>query len=420
MSKIIKLEVANIKRLKAVELTPEGKVIVVGGRNGQGKTSLLDAIAYAFGGKSALCDEPVRRGEEYAYVICTLDDLIVKREFKKDGSSVLTVTGTDGSKYPSPQSMVDKLWSKLGFDPLAFSREKPLEQLETLRGVLGLDFTKLDAQRKAFYTDRALKGRDVTGRKTQIETLPHYPDAPAKEPVVLELVNELEAAQAVNGQAADVAKNLKTRSEELTDLQQEMVDLKDQLIALKDRIESKEQIVNAQQDRVSNSKTIDTEPIKDKIANAEAVQKQVQANAARAAVQEHFNNAKEAYDTLTVQIEDIDDEKAELVKGAKFPIEGLGMGDDGVTYGGFPFAQASSAEQLRVSVAMGLALNPELKLLLIRDGSLLDEDSMRMIYEMAEKSEGDPQIFIERVGSGAECQIVIEDGSVVEAEKGSE
>ena len=111
----------------------------------------------------------------------------------------------------------------------------------------------------------------------------------------------------------------------------------------------------------------------------------------------------------------MDETKQSTMAATEFPIDGLGMDEDGVVYDELPFAQASSAEALRVSVAIGLAMNPKLKVLLIRDGSLLDEDNLRLVAEMAEKHEA--QVWIERVGQGEECSVIIEDGRITEEHK---
>ena len=115
---------------------------------------------------------------------------------------------------------------------------------------------------------------------------------------------------------------------------------------------------------------------------------------------------------LTEEIDTLENRKRKMLASAKFPIPELGLSDSGVTLNGLPFEQASSAEQLRASVAMGLAMNPKLKIMLIKDGSLLDENSLRMVAEMAEKA--DAQIWMERVGEGKETSVVIEDGAVKE------
>jgi hypothetical protein len=95
---------------------------------------------------------------------------------------------------------------------------------------------------------------------------------------------------------------------------------------------------------------------------------------------------------------------------AWFPVEGLGFNADGVTYQGRPFAQASSAEQLRVSVAPGMALNPSLRVMRIQDGSLLDSESLRLLTELA--TQHAMQCWIEVVDETGAVGVYIEDGTV--------
>src|SRR6185436_2642524 len=132
MSKIIKLTSENVKRLTAVEITPKGNVVVIGGRNGAGKSSVLDSIEYALGGDPS-AKMPVRRGEKNAKVVVDLGDIVVKRSFTSAGGTHLIVTNADGEKQTSPQAILDKLVGRLTFDPLEFSRQKPAQQAETLR-----------------------------------------------------------------------------------------------------------------------------------------------------------------------------------------------------------------------------------------------------------------------------------------------
>ena len=103
-----------------------------------------------------------------------------------------------------------------------------------------------------------------------------------------------------------------------------------------------------------------------------------------------------------------------MIASAEFPVEGLGFDETGVTMNDLPFVQASDALKLRVSVAMGMKMNPELRVLLIRNGSLLDEDNLAMIAEMAEESNS--QVWLEKVGKSDDVTVLIEDGMVAEEE----
>jgi len=154
-----------------------------------------------------------------------------------------------------------------------------------------------------------------------------------------------------------------------------------------------------------------------KIAGTEAENAKVRANAALEKARAAAKDRADESNKLTAELAALDQKKAEMIRGATMPVEGLSLTEDGVVYRGVPFAQASSAEQLRVSVAMGIAMNPTLKVLLIHDGSLLDDESLADVASMA--AAADAQVWIERVGHGEECSVVIEDGSV-EAEGGAE
>src|SRR3990172_2313145 len=137
--RIVKLEAANVKRLTAVEITPDGSLIVVGGKNGAGKTSVLDSIAMALGGKDLVPELPLRRGADHGHVEVDLGDLVVRRTFTEKGGGTLTVGNKDGAIYKSPQKILDQLVGRLSFDPLDFARMDPRQQRETLRSLVGLD-----------------------------------------------------------------------------------------------------------------------------------------------------------------------------------------------------------------------------------------------------------------------------------------
>ena len=137
--KIISLKAENVKRLKAVEIVPEGNTVIVSGRNGQGKTSVLDSIWLALGGGNAAKDsqttQPIRDGAKRANVVLDLGDIKVTRSWTAAGGMALKVEGKDGGVYRSPQALLDSMTGKLSFDPLAFSRMAPEEQRKTLIGL---------------------------------------------------------------------------------------------------------------------------------------------------------------------------------------------------------------------------------------------------------------------------------------------
>ena len=418
--KIIKLEAENIKRLKAVSIKPDGNLVVIGGDNGEGKSSTIDSIAYALGGKSAICDEPIRRGKDKAKVVCDLGDLIVTRTFTKEGGGTLKVATKDGASYSSPQSMLDALVGKLSFDPLAFATMDPKKRLETLKQLVGLDFSELDEKRKRIFDERTAVNREGKSLKARLDEMPEFSDVPEDEVSVSALMEELYARQEINSLnktkrqvAEDLNETIGKFKNSISDLemrnrqlQTQLEDEKKELVRLQDQYDNALKAISDLQDA-------DEQEIRDQITNAESINAKVRANRERAELKKQLDAKRAESKQLTNQLEAIDKVKAEALAAAKFPVEGLSFDESGVTYNGIPFDQASDAEKLRVSVAMGIAMNPKLKVLLIRNGSLLDEKNLRMIAEMA--AEADAQVWMERVGKGDECQVIIEEGEVKDA-----
>ncbi|HEX2100600.1 MAG TPA: hypothetical protein VHF69_08060, partial [Candidatus Synoicihabitans sp.] len=158
----------------------------------------------------------------------------------------------------------------------------------------------------------------------------------------------------------------------------------------------------------------DEAPLRAKLAESAQKNQQVMANRTRSAALALVEQKAVAADALTAEIEAIDAQKANQLAEVKFPIDGLSFTEDGVTYNGLPFDQASSAEQLRVSVAIAAASNPKLGVMLVRDGSLMDDKSMTLLAELAQQH--DVQVWVERVSQGSECSVIIEDGAVLQVE----
>ena len=423
--KIIKLTANNVKRLRAVEITPDGNTVVVSGRNGQGKTSVLDAIAYALGGKDVICKEPIRRGEKSAEVVCDLGDFIVRRKFTAEGTTTVTVEGKDGARFPQPQRKLDDLIGSLSFDPLAFSRMDGNGQSETLRKLLGLDFSAVDGKRTALYAERTEVNRDGKQLAARFDALPPVvADAPGAELSSAEIMADMDAAQAVrdaNTAARDKARaaaDVTTRiNNELASAEAHAADMADRLTKAQSAVAELRATAAAALAKATElheaSKALndpDLQPFKDRIASLESTNRVVRANATHAAMSIELEAARAKSAALTAEIQAIDDKKQADIAAASFPVDGLGFdGEGGVTLNALPFDQASSAEQLRASVSIGLAMNPGLRVLLIKDGSLLDEQALAALSGMAD--ELDAQLWIERVEDGG-ATVVIEDGSV--------
>ena len=416
--KIISLKAENVKRLKAVEIVPDGNTVIVSGRNGQGKTSVLDSIWLALGGgnaaKESQTTQPIRDGAKRANVVLNLGDIKVTRSWTAAGGMTLKVEGKDGSVYRSPQALLDGMTGKLSFDPLAFSRMAPEEQRKTLIGLvdLGFDPDEMERKIKAVYDERTAVNRDLKALESRISGLEVIdPNLPTKEVSLTELLEEAKEA------AQHISDNERMRSD-LASRRAKAETMQRELKALREELERKEKIFQETVESGRNLAAIvehlvdpDLEAINAKIGGIEEVNQKVrEANQARALVSES-EALRRAADEKTAALEGMREQKSNALAAAKFPIDGLGFDEAGVTFRGVPFAQCSSAERMKVSLSIAAALNPTIRVIRVNDGSLLDSESMAEVERMA--VERDMQVWIERVDETGKVGIVIEDGEIL-------
>jgi hypothetical protein len=390
----------NFKRLKVVDIRPDGALVQITGKNGQGKTSCLDGIWVALAGLGVAQSVPIRKGQERAVLKLDMGSLIVTRTFiAKEGGTFthqVKVESDEGAKFSSPQAVLDALVGELSFDPLGFTRMGAKAQFEALKALVpGVDFAAIARTRQeAFDTRRAKKGRAEELRAQAGGIALPAGKIPAEVDVAA-----LEAKLADAGNHNSLIERRKARRDEtgrrLDDDWKEAADLEDKLEDLRARIDATVREIEA------------AEPLPDPIDTAQ-VQADLQAARANNAVAAQAARRREIEGlaatveaevvTLTETIKDADAERDNAVRAAKMPVEGLGFGDEAILLNGLPFDQASDAEQLRASIAIAGALNPRLRVIRVRDGSLLDEDAMKLLEQYAETH--DLQVWIETVGTG--------------------
>ena len=396
--KIISLTAENVKRLRAVEITPDGNIVTITGRNAQGKTSVLDAIWLALGGGAAGHEtvRPIRDGEDKASVTLDLGDLVVVRTWTGD-KTALTVKSADGAKYGSPQGVLDALVGRLSFDPLEFTRLSDREQVAALLDLVDLDvdLDDLAHQRQAAYDTRAEIGRQGKA----IGDIPsEIPDMPATEVSASDLIAKIRGAETQSSTQASEIEAVSIAAAKVKEIRDELANWETTLKGRKAKV-------------AAHTTVPDIAALESDLASVEETNRAVRHNAQVKQAKDRKAALLADYQAQTDAIATIDTTKAAALAGAKFPVDGLGFDDDGVTFEGIPFSQASSAEQIRVSLAMAMSLNPKLRVIRILDGSLLDADNLALIGEMATAQ--DYQVWIERVSDMSETAVVIEDGAVI-------
>ncbi|MBT9295368.1 AAA family ATPase [Rhodococcus sp. GOMB7] len=409
--RVVKLSAENYKRLSAVEITPDldAATVTIAGRNAQGKSSVLDAIWAALSNTAAArgttTTRPIRDGEKTARVTVDLGDIIVTRKWEGD-KNTLIVESADGARFPSPQKMLDDLIGRLSFDPLAFASLPAKAQQAELLNLVELPFNpvELAAKRKGLFDQRADIGREGKQLKGQLDGYPlPAADLPETELSVSQLVSELRAAQGQEQARVDAERGAERAARVIAEAEETLKIARRDLEVAQERLTGLPEM----RDLAASLSAIETQ-----IDNAESINNSVRTEAERKRIEEKSNAKRVEYKSLTSQLEQLDKSKSEALSNAKFPVDGLGFDDDGVTYNGVPFAQASSAERLRVSVAMAMALNPKIRVIRIADGSLLDSENLAVIEAMA--AEQGFQVWIEVVDETGAIGVVIEDGAVKE------
>lgn len=402
---IRKLVAENFKRIKAVTIEPSGNVIVIGGKNSQGKTSALDALACTLGGAKLCPEKPIREGQRKAQITVHVDGFVVTRTFSVGGKSTLKVV-RDGCSEPSPQALLDGFLDKRTFDPLEFTKQNPKKQIETLKELIGLDFTDLDERRIVLYDERTELGRSLKqadGELSGLVEIDDDADVPEKEISIKALMARLDEANESERVASELAR-------EKREIEATINSHKDQIEQLQHTLRAFREDEEKLNERAAKHECIEPGPIKEEMRQAEEKNKLFRELEKRTELYNRQNELRRQVSAKSDAISDIDTQKERAVAEAEMPIEGLSFNEDGILFNGDPFEQIGQANQIRVSSAMGLALNPQLKVLLIREASLLDEDSLQMITEMA--VEADAQVFLECVGNPETAQVIIEDGEV--------
>jgi DNA repair exonuclease SbcCD ATPase subunit len=442
--KIIRLIAENVKKLRAIQITPEGHIVQISGPNAAGKTSVLDSIWYGLGGGQALPEEPIRKGAARGEIHLDLGEMIITRTFTQKGS-YLKVVSKDGLEWKSPQKLLDKLIGKFSFDPLAFARLDEAKQRELLLSLVTIPLSRdhlqhisgMPVQRngdpinamntvyKALYDQRADHNRNVKRIEAAVASIAIPQGMEDVEPISAgQLVaerRELEAANARNEAAKRQFLDLEQQNKALKDQKEQLEsrkqDLLKQVKEIEEAIHETESLIeasdaelvqaaNATRDLVDH----DFSEIDTRIVQADEVNRIAGEVARRKALQEELDREQKQASECTAKLEAIGRYKTQLMEQTNFPIRGLDFRAGKVVYNGVPIGQASAAEKLRVGMAIAMALNPRLRIIRIEDGSLLDKQSWRVIEEMAQQ--GDYQVWIETVADEPGQGIYIYDGQI--------
>lgn len=440
---VIKYEAHNVLGVKDIKFDLAGRhLFLVGGANGQGKSSALTALIMALAGKSGMTDYPeiaLRKGQKKGKVTIELTgdaDLMESKSItvelslrqKASGAVVeeFRVLDSAGEEAPEPRKLLQRLFTLRAFDPLAFERMKPKEKATLVQEMLGLDLSKFDKEYQKVFAERTDLGRDGKKLAAQLDAAVKHKDAPKEEVKVVELMSELDKLQDGNDLRSSMEKlvsDLKLRQVKLHESGDAIIK---QIAALQEQLDETWKQIRAAEDAEKDTlkkleslpdRTPDIAAVKEKIASADAINRKVRENQAYERLEAEVKASRGDYQRLTDRLKEIQEERAAAVAQAEWPIKGMELTEDGLLMNGLPFEQASTSQRIMASVAVGMALNPKLRLLVCQHGSDLDNDTLDALAKVLE--EKDFQMVVELVSRSKEdeerCAVVIADGEVVGA-----
>ena len=413
--KIAALEAENVKRIKAVALTPSPTgLTIVGGNNNQGKTSVLDALAWALGGEKFRPTAAVRDGAlapPHLKVILS-NGVVVERRGK---NSSLTVTDPTGQR--SGQQLLNAFVEPLALDLPRFMQASDKDKADPLLNIIGVGdaLTGLDREIKALYDRRTVIGQIGAQKRHAAEELTEYPDAPSEPVSAIELIQQQQEILLHNAdnqrkrmKLAQLEEQEKQLGRRVQELSQELEMVEHQLTAVQQDVQDATKTVAQLQDE-------STAELEQSIRNVEEINRQVSANLAKSKAQDEAERYAQEYTALTEQIKAKRTARMDLLNGADLPLTGLGVEDGSLTYNGKHWQDMSGSDQLRVSTAIVRRLNPDCGFVLL---DKLEQMDLATLAEFGSwlQAEG-LQAIATRVSTGGECQIIIEDGRVKDAEE---
>lgn len=462
--KILQLTCENVKKLSVVEINPDGNMVQITGKNGQGKTSVLDSIWWALAGESAVQSQPIRKGSKDARIELKLGDkgeiaLVVERKFTESGS-YLTVRNADGFKADKPQKKISDLLGALTFDPLNFMRSDPGKQFDTLKGLVSLDIDLVASAKadKDDYDNRTVINRDAKAKRAQALAITVAADLPANPIDESALLDRMQSAANENAAIETRRGNREAAVAKIASLKAEasriLASIKPDVTAAEEASNREVASLEAQRDAITRQieeatkrgasavvalkatrnnaadaavkeaddlqakldaagelpEPADLSALRNELETAKTTNAKIAAREQRKAIETEAAALEAKSQALTDAMDAREQARLEAIGKAEMPIPGLSFGDGVVTFSGLPLNQASDAEQLMISTAIAAALNPKLRVIRIRDGSLLDDDAMERLAKFAD--ERDMQIWIERVDGSGTVGIVMEDGHI--------
>jgi predicted ATP-dependent endonuclease of OLD family len=412
--KIASLTTENVKRVKSVHIEPSPNgLTIIGGNNNNGKTSILDAIAWALGGNKYRPSKAQREGSVVPPTINLKlsNGLIVERKGK---NSDLKVTDPTGNK--AGQNLLDSFVEELAINLPKFINSSDKEKANTLLEIIGVgqQLYELECQEKEKYNMRRSIGQIADQKEKFAKEQPFYPEAPKALVSITDLITQQQDILAKNGENQRKREMTDQLHRQATQLMAEIERQEATLANLKGQYQSVLRDYDVAQKTSEQLQDESTEELEESIANIEAINIKVRANLDREKAEQDAAEYRTQYSSLTTEIESLRKQRMDLLQNADLPLEGLSVEDGELLYNGQRWDNMSGSQQLMVSTAIVRKLKPECGFVLI---DKLEQMDMQTLNEFGAWLEQEGlQAIATRVSTGDECSIIIEDGYVKNSE----
>lgn len=408
--KINKLEIENVKRIKAVKIEPTASgLTIVGGNNNQGKTSVLDSIAWALGGEKYRPSQPQREGSTIPPTLHIVlnNGLIVERKGK---NSSLKVTDPSGNK--GGQQLLNEFVEQLALDLPKFMESSGKEKAQTLLKIIGVgdQLAVLDQQEKEMYNKRLAIGQIADQKEKFAKEQPYYPDAPKELVSPSELIRQQQEILAKNGENQRKRDQVKKYEDSIYFLRQSVDGMKEQLAEEEKKLREAEENLRIAQMNTQDLQDESTAELEASISNIEEINRKVRANMDKDKAEEDAREYRDQYNALTADINKTRNAKTDLLQSAELPLPELSVKDGELIYKGQQWDNMSGSDRLKVSTAIVRKLNPKCGFVLLDKLEQMDIQTLNEFGKWLEQ-EG-LQAIATRVSTGDECSIIIEDGYV--------
>lgn len=413
--KINKLEIENVKRIKAVKIEPAANgLTIVGGNNNQGKTSVLDSIAWVLGGEKYRPSEAQRQGSVIPpnLHIVMSNGLIVERKGK---NSSLKVTDPDGNK--GGQQLLNDFVEQLALDLPKFMESSGKEKAETLLKIIGVGdkLSVLEKEEQDLYNRRLTIGQIADQKKKFADEQTYYPDAPKELVSAADLIKQQQDVLAKNGENQRKREQVDKWNQSVAFLTQEVEAMKEQLQKKEQELADAQASLNVARMSAQDLQDKSTAELESSIANIEEINRKIRVNLDKDKAEDDALDYKNQYASLTEKINHTRKAKTDLLNSAELPLPELSVKDGELVYKGQKWDNMSGSDRLKVSTAIVRRLNPECGFVLLDKLEQMDMNTLNEFGQWLEQ-EG-LQAIATRVSTGGECSIIIEDGYVAGAEQ---